>query len=51
MVLIVGWALLTSSWLVKFVIKDEEKRKLIGLILSAISLGVFLGGLLSKINL
>ena len=51
MVMIVGWTLLVSSWLVKFVIKDEEKRQLIGIILSAIAFGVFIGGGLSKISL
>ena len=51
MVMIVGWTLLVSSWLVKFVIKDKEKRQLIGITLLVMASGVFVGGLLSKINL
>lgn len=49
--LLLGWMLIASSQLVKFIVKNEEKRIVIELILSAAALGVLIGGALSQIKL
>jgi uncharacterized membrane protein YczE len=46
---IVGWTFLISGWIVPRLIKNNQKRHLIGAVLSAISCGIFIGALLSSI--
>jgi hypothetical protein len=46
---IVGWVFLISSWVVPFFIKDVSKKRLVGLSLSAIATGIFIGYLLGQL--
>lgn len=48
---ILGWLFLGSTWIVPKFIKDEENKRLISLILSAISFGLFMGDILSTIKI
>jgi hypothetical protein len=47
--MIVGWVFLISSWVVPFFIKDVSKKRLVGLGLSAIATGIFIGYLLGQL--
>lgn len=42
-VILIGWAILISSWTVPLFLKDREKKNLVGLILSAVASGYFIG--------
>ena len=46
---IVGWLVLISSWLIPSFIKDLSKKRIVGLSLSALATGIFIGHLLSII--
>jgi len=46
---IVGWTFLISSWVVPRLIKNNQKRHLVGAVLSSISCGIFIGALLARI--
>ena len=46
--LIVGWVILISSWIVPSFIKDVLKKRFVGLSLSALATGIFIGHLLNK---
>jgi hypothetical protein len=47
--MIVGWIFLISSWVVPSFIKDVSKKRLVGLGLSAIATGIFMGYLLEQL--
>lgn len=40
--LIVGWVLMIASWVIPLLTKDEKLKRLFGLSLSALSLGIFI---------
>lgn len=40
--MIIGWCLLVSSWVIPYVVKDKLNRRFVGLSLSAIAVGVFI---------
>lgn len=44
---LVGWIFLILSWIIPQFIEDRNKKSLIGVILSALALGIFIGHLLS----
>ena len=48
--IIVGWVFLISSLVVPYFIKDVSKKRLTGITLSAIALGIFIGHLLTKVG-
>jgi hypothetical protein len=48
--LIVGWIFLIASWTVPYLIKDKQTRKFVGLVLSALATGIFLGYMISNIR-
>lgn len=45
----VGWAILIASWVVPAFIKEEKNKSAIGLILSALATGIFVGHLVDYI--
>jgi hypothetical protein len=46
---IVGWLVLTSSLIIQSFIKDLSKKRIVGLSLSALATGIFIGHLLNII--
>lgn len=48
--IIVGWSFLISSLVIPYFIRDSSKKRLVGLTLSAIALGIFIGHLLTKVG-
>ena len=46
---IVGWVILISSWIIPSFIEDLFKKRLVGLSLSALATGIFIGHLLTII--
>jgi uncharacterized membrane protein YczE len=46
---IVGWVILISSWIIPSFIKDSHKKRTVGLALSALATGIFIGHLLTII--
>lgn len=45
--ILVGWIFLILSWIIPQFIEDKDKKILIGIILSALALGIFIGHLLN----
>jgi len=46
MLLLVGWFFLIASWTIPYALKGEMKRRVLGIGLSGVSVGVFLAGLI-----
>ncbi len=46
--LITGWVFLISSWVAPYLTKEKQKGRYIGLILSLLATGIFIGGFLHK---
>jgi hypothetical protein len=46
---IVGWGILISSWIVPPFIKDTLKKRFVGIALSALALGIFIGHILCEL--
>jgi hypothetical protein len=46
---IVGWVVLISSLVIPYFIRDASKKRLVGLSLSALATGIFIGHLLTII--
>jgi type III secretory pathway component EscT len=46
---IVGWVILISSWILPSFIKESSKKTFVGLSLSALATGIFIGHLLTII--
>ena len=42
--LLIGWIFLIASWTIPYALKDNMKRRALGIGLSGISVGVFLAG-------
>lgn len=41
--LLIGWVFLIASWVIPRFIEDKEKSNILGIILSAIAVGIFTG--------
>jgi hypothetical protein len=39
---LIGWMALITSWVIEYFITDKQKARMVGLILSAFAVGVFL---------
>ena len=48
--LIIGWIFLVSSWILPHMAKEKYDKAAIGMSLSALSFGVFIGGLLVRFS-
>jgi uncharacterized membrane protein YczE len=46
-VIVVGWTFLLLSWIIPLFIKDKKTKSIVGMILSSLATGVFIGHLLS----
>jgi uncharacterized membrane protein YczE len=46
---IVGWVILISSWIIPSFIEDLFKKRLVGLLLTTLATGIFIGHLLTII--
>lgn len=46
--LLVGWAFLISSWIFPSFIEDKTRKHMVGLVLSALATGIFIGGAIQK---
>jgi hypothetical protein len=46
---IVGWVILISSWIIPSFIEDLFKKRLVGLSLTTLATGIFIGHLLTNI--
>jgi putative copper export protein len=46
---IVGWVVLILSWIVPPFIKDTLKKRFVGMVLSALAVGIFIGHILCKL--
>ena len=46
--MIIGWLFLLAAWFPKPFIKDEQSRNVINMVLSAITLGIFICDLIIK---
>jgi len=49
--IIVGWSFLISSLVIPYFIRDASKKRIAGITLSAIALGIFIGQLCNLIFL
>jgi hypothetical protein len=45
---IIGWLFLIMSWTVPYLIEDKQTRKLLGVALASVAVGIFLAGMLVK---
>jgi uncharacterized membrane protein YczE len=48
MVTLIGWTILILSWIIPLFIKDTFKKRLIGISLSALTTGIFIGAHIQK---
>ena len=47
--LIAGWVAMILSWIIPSFIKDQKKQSIVGIIISSLALGIFIGHTLEKI--
>lgn len=45
----IGWIFLIGSWTIPYLVKDQKKRLITGLILSSLALGIFIGGFVDSV--
>jgi hypothetical protein len=49
LVYLVGWLFLVLSWILPGLFKDREKKLIVGIALSSMATGIFMGHLLESI--
>jgi riboflavin transporter FmnP len=48
---ILGWIIMIIGWVFSYFLKDKQESSMIGLVMSAIAFGLFVGAMLSTIKI